>query len=368
MIAQLLTTPMEFDIALAYYGKITFLRHKKLIAFFNTAKNIWEAKLDALVSAGLELDMATDFVAWRNKFNFEKMQKELARENITCLILGQKDYPNLLSQIADPPRALFTRGKLPGAERPAVAIVGRRSCTNYAKQVTEAIAEELAGQGVAIISGLALGVDGIAHAAALKAQGITVAVLGSGIDKKTVYPAAHQQLSEQIIKQGGAIISEYPPSFKPTQFSFPERNRIIAGLSLGVLVAEASAKSGALITAKCALDYNRDVFAVPHPITSEAGEGGNNLIKMGAKLTTCAQDILDELHISNVEQIVKNNELLPATPEESKIIPHLSREPIHIDVLIKLSGLDSQKINSTLTMMEMKGKVKNVGGMMYIIK
>lgn len=368
MIARLLTTPMEFDIALAYYGKITFLRHKKLMAFFNNAKNIWQANTSALVSAGLEPNAAADFVAWRSKFDLEKMQTELTRENITAIVLGQKDYPGLLAQITDPPQVLFMRGKLPEFKRPTVAVVGTRNCTSYAKRVTEELTEQLAGQGIAIISGLALGIDGVAHAAALKAKGITVAVLGSGINKKSVYPGAHQQLAEQIIKQGGAIVSEYPPGFEPTQYSFPERNRIIAGLSLGVLVTEASTKSGALITAKCALDYNREVFAVPHPITSEAGEGGNNLIKMGAKLVTSAQDILEELHINNVEQIVSNNELLPSTPEESKIIPHLSREPVHIDILIKLSGLNSPTVNSTLTMMEMKGQVKNLGGMMYIIK
>ncbi len=359
---------MYFAAAITYFPKLTYQRIKKLRDYFDNWKKAWEAELTELIRTGWDENVAAEFISWRDEFSLEKMATELTREGITVVTLGAPGYPRLLSEIADPPFVLFVRGALPPDEQPSVAIVGTRRCTNYGKQVTEQLASELATQKVALVSGLALGIDGIAHDATLKADGTTVAVLGSGVDHKNIYPVSHQQLAEQIIGRGGAIVSEYPPGFEPTNYSFPARNRIIAGLSLGVLITEAPVESGALITAKCALDYNREVFAVPHPITSLSGEGGNNLIKMGAKLVTMAADILDELQIKNIEHIITNNKILPSTPTEAKLLEILSHEPQHIDLLIKLSGLDSPTVNSTLTMMEMKGKVRNVGAMQYVVK
>lgn len=249
-----------------------------------------------------------------------------------------------------------------------MAIVGTRKCTPYGRQVTEEFSRGLAEQGMVIVSGLALGIDGVAHEAALVAGGYTVAVLGSAVDKRSVYPAAHQDLSERIIAHGGAVMSEYPPGFLPTQYSFPARNRIIAGLSRGTLITEAPTESGALITASCALDYNREVFAIPHPLTSLAGQGGNDLLKKGAQPVTNFQDILEALQIKHIEQIVTNNAVLPVSDTEGAILKLLSREPRHIDELIKQSGFASGTVMSTLTLLEMKGKIKNVGGMMYITK
>ena len=266
-----------FAAALAHFPKMTYQRFKKLWDFFGSPESAWGAEITEFIRAGWDENIAAEFIEWREKMSLEKMAEELARENITALTLGEPGYPRLLSEIADPPFVLFVRGKLPPDEQPAVAIVGTRKCTNYGKQVTEQLASELATHKMVIVSGLALGIDGVAHAATLKAGGTTVAVLGSGIDRKNIYPASHQQLAEQIIAEGGAIVSEYPPGFEPTLYSFPARNRVIAGLSLGALITEAPVESGALITAKCALDYNREVFAVPHPITSTMGAGGNNL-------------------------------------------------------------------------------------------
>ena len=354
--------------ALAHFPKLTYQRFKKLHDFFDNWQDAWEAEIGELIQAGWDENIATEFIAWREEQSLEKIKTKIETEQIEVIALGDPKYPKLLSEIADPPLVLFVRGQLPPNEQPAVAMVGTRKCTPYGKQATEQLATELAQAKVAVASGLALGIDGAAHAAALSVAGTTVAVLGSGVNQKNIYPASHQKLAEEIIAHKGAIISEYPPGFEPTQYSFPARNRIIAGLTLGTLVTEAPTDSGALITAKCALDYNRDVFAVPHPILSASGAGGNNLIKMGARLVTTAADILDELNIDNIEQIIANNQVLPSTPTEAKLLVVLSKEPQHIDLIIKASGLDSPTVNSTLTMMEMKGKVKNVGGMMYVVK
>lgn len=359
---------MNYHAALASFPKITYLRYKRLKDRFNNLENVWEAELDELVKAGVEEDIGYEFIVWREDNPVEKITEQLTKENIFTVSLGEPGYPRLLAEIADPPHTLFVRGKLPIDEQPTIAVVGTRKCSRYGQQTTNELSGQLAGQGVVIVSGLALGIDGYAHAAALDADGITIAVLGSGIDRATVYPASHKFLAEQIIEQGGALVSEYPPKFQVTNFTFPARNRVIAGLSLGVLVTEAPVESGALITAKCALDYNREIFAVPHLITSASGEGCNNLIKMGARVVAKVQDVLDELQLQNIEQIIANNQVLPSTPNEAKLLPLLSKEPTPIDLLIKQSGLDSGTVNATLTMMEMKGKVKNVGGMMYIVR
>ena len=358
---------MNYHALLAHYPKITYTRYKKLTSYFSDISKVWEAELTDLIRAGLDDTIAHEFLTWRETTDHEKILENLRRENITTISLGEPGYPELLSHISDPPHTLFIRGSLPKHDLPSIAIVGTRHHTTYGKQVTEDLSYELARKGLGIVSGLALGIDGIAHEAALKAQGITIAVLGSGIDRTTVYPASHQNLAERIIFQGGAIISEYPPGFRPTTYSFPARNRIVAGLTLGTLVTEAPLESGALITTRCALDYNREVMAVPHPITSEAGQGANKLIQRGAALITCAEDVLEVLNIKNIKELIDNRSTLPATPTEATILQTLSKEPVHIDVIIKLTGLSSAIVMSTMTLMEMKGRVRNTGGMMYII-
>jgi DNA processing protein len=358
---------MNYSAYLAYFPKITYQRHKRLLSFFSNKKNIAEAELDEFTKAGWEASIAVEFISWREQNPMEKYDEELTKQNIKTVSLGETNYPSLLAEINDPPQTIFYRGTLNTESRPALAVVGTRRYTTYGKHVCEKIVGPLAQQGMLIISGLALGIDGIAHQTALNNHGKTIAVLGSGIDPAHIYPATHRQLAEKIISSGGAIISEYPPNFEPTQYSFPARNRIIAGLSLGTLVVEAAEVSGALITAKCALDYNREVFGIPHAITSNTGAGVNNLIKLGAKVVTTSADITEALNLKNLKEIVSNRQILPSSPTESSILAVLSREPKHIDFIIKETGLDSQTINGTLTLMEMKGMVKNIGNMTYII-
>lgn len=359
---------MNHHAAFAHFPKITYLRYKRLRNYFSNLGDLWTADINDFTKAGLEEDIAREFIRWRKENPVAKITERLEREGITTVSLGEANYPRLLAEIPDPPHTLFVRGKLPLQAQPTVAVVGTRKCTSYGKQITEELTAELVQQGIAIVSGLALGIDGIAHQAALKTGGVTLAVLGSGINRGNVYPASHQRLAEEIIASGGSLVSEYPPGFEPTQYSFPARNRIIAGLSLGVLVTEAPVDSGALLTAKCALDYNREVFAIPHPITSDSGAGGNKFIKLGAKCVTGVEDILNELNITQIAQAMNINQLLPENPTEASLLTHLSKEPTPIDLLIKHSGLTSATVNATLTLMEMKGKIKNVGGMNYILR
>lgn len=357
--------PLNYAAALAYFPKLTTPRYKKLRVRFGSAQMIWEASAAALVEAGLDSALAAELVAWRAGQSVEKITAELTGEQMTTVSLGDAGFPPLLAEIADPPHTLFVRGTLSSPTQPTVAVVGTRACSDYGARVTRELAGALAAQGVCVVSGLALGIDGLAHEAALERAGTTIAVLGSGIDRGSVTPAAHGELAERLIARGGALISEYPPGFKPTGYSFPARNRIIAGLSLGVLVAEAPRESGALITAWAALDYNREVFAVPYPITAENGVGGNTLLQRGAKLVMNVADILDELNLTPASPAEKKP-LAPPNQLADGLLAHLSREPVHIDALIKISLLPSATVTSTLTLLELQGLVRNVGGMRYV--
>lgn len=359
---------MNYHALLAHFPKITSGRYQKLTAYFPDLKNLWEAEKTDLARAGLEEEIANEFLFWRGAARAEKILEKLDQENIEVISINDSIYPALLKEISDPPHTLFVRGRLPKNGSPALGVVGTRKFTAYGKFACQEIVGPLAGRGIIIVSGLALGIDAIAHQVALDNNCQTVAVLGTGIDKNSVYPAAHQHLAEKIIEAGGALISEYPPGFTPTQYSFPARNRIIAGLTLGTLIVEAPENSGALITAKCALDYNREIFAVPHSINSPTGIGPNNLIKMGAKAVTRASDITECLNLTELKEIINNKQILPANPTEAKILELLSQEPQHVDLIIKTSGMDSSSINSTLALMEINGKVLNLGGMNYVAR
>lgn len=360
---------MNYHALLAHFTKITPLRYKKLKEYFFSLENFWQAELDEIVKTGLEQNIASEFLAWKDKNPAEKIFERLEKENISVITLEDNDYPKLLKEISDPPLALFVRGQLPSTKLATLAVVGTRRFTTYGKIICEDLVAPLAAQGVVIVSGLALGIDGVAHNATLESGGITVAVLGCGVDKNTIFPSSHKSLSEKIIKNGGAVISEYPPGFLPTLYSFPARNRIIAGLSLGTLVIEAPARSGALITSRCALDYNREVLAVPHAVTSPTGVGPNNLIKQGAKLVTESNDVLEALNLQTIKQILpQENQTKTTDPKEAKILHSLTKEPKNINQIILETELDSATASSTLIMLEIKGLIKNLGGMNYVKK
>ena len=357
---------LKYWLPFSYFGKFGPVRFRKILNYFPTMEEAHRASGADLLQAGIEEKYVTEFVSARPELNPDKLMAEVTAAGINLVTINDKEYPERLRQIYDAPALLYVRGKLENDEWP-LAVVGTRKITSYGRIVVPRIVSELARQGIAIISGLAFGVDALAHSVTLENHGRTVAVLGSGIDDRSIYPVPNFELARRIIESGGAVISELPPKTPPLKQNFPHRNRILSGLSLGVLVVEADIASGSLITAKLALDQNRDVFAVPGSILSPVSAGPNNLIKMGAKLITSAADILEALNLSEAMQFVESKKILPDTPNEAKVLAHLNYEPIHVDKLTVLSGLDAPTGGSTLTFMEMKGKVLNLGGMNYVL-
>ncbi len=355
---------MRKEILLSYFPKITYKRYHTLIRQFENLDSAWKAEFSDFGTQTWEPNIIHEFLLWRESVNVEAIENILQKENINTVFFTDPEYPPLLREIHDPPLCLFVRGTLKDISYP-LAIVGTRKSSSYGKQVTEEIIRDLCSCNMTIISGLALGIDGISHEATLKHSGRTIAVLGSGIDTNTIYPTEHRHLAEKIIASGGALLSEYPPYTKGTVYSFPRRNRIIAGMSLGTVVIEAQASSGSLITAQCALEYNREVFAIPQNIHSSTAAGPNNLIKMGARVVTQPQDILDIFGLQKpvTGEIKQQGE----NATETLILQTLSREPTHIDTLQKTTGIPVANVMSTLTILEIKGRVRNLGSQNYII-
>jgi len=270
--------------------------------------------------------------------------------------LSQEEFPLLLSEISDPPKKLFCAGTLPPEENKILCVVGSRKFSQYGKEVCEKLINELKGFPITIVSGLALGIDSIAHRSALKNDLQTLAVPGSGLDPKVLYPSSHTQLAEEIVESGGALLSEFENNFKATDWSFPQRNRIMAGLSHAVLVIEAEIKSGTLITSRLATEYNRDVLTVPGSIFSPTSEGPHMLIRLGATPVASGADILKALDFDTetISQITEEFSYKDLSPEEQKIVG-LLREPMSRDDLIRESGMSASTINMILTAMEIKG-------------
>ncbi len=284
---------------------------------------------------------------------------------IRKISIKNHEYPKLLKQIAEPPKQIYVRGNI-NIEFLGIGVVGSRIPSAYGKQVTPKLTEELARNGFTIISGLALGIDGLAHEAALRVGGKTIAVLGTGIDEKSIYPYLHKNLANRIVESGGALISEYEAGTKPERYHFPARNRIIVGLSKGIVVVEAKEKSGALITARLAVENNRDVFAVPGPITSQYSYGPNSLIRAGAKPVLDANDILEEYGVVNSNQTNPARlESLSLSDEEKIIVEILKNNSAHIDEIIARSNINTSSLNGLLVMMEIKGLIKNLGEGVY---
>jgi DNA processing protein len=286
-------------------------------------------------------------------------------EQIRILKIEDKKYPKLLKEIKDPPKTLYYRGEIKFDEN-CFAVVGTRRFSPYGKQVALEMAGDLAEAGLTIVSGLAPGIDTFCHQAVVERKKRTIAVLGTGLDEKTIYPQPNLKLAQRILETGGCLISEYPPGTPGSKFTFPSRNRIISGLSLGVLVVEAKQKSGALITANHAFEQKRKVFAVPGPIYSLNSKGCHYLIKRGAKLVENANDILKELNLPLPTPGVGYS-VTGETPEENLILGALKEEALDVDKIIEKTKLSAAKVASTLAILEIKGKVRNLGGNIYAI-
>jgi DNA processing protein len=276
---------------------------------------------------------------------------------IRKITLGSADYPEQLTNIIPAPKQLYALGDLePLANKTVLSVVGSRAVTPYGKQVTTHLIRDVAKHGIAIVSGMALGIDGIAHQAALEVGGYTVAVLGCGLDR--FYPSTHHQLAEQILASGGAIISEYPEGTEPYRFNFIERNRIVSGLSNGVLVVEASERSGTLHTANFALEQGKAVMAVPGNITSATSKGTNNLIKTGAFPITSSNDILNALQVNQQTTLLN---VIAANAQEAAILDLLQIGTTDVNELQTGSKLPAEVFNQTLTMLEITGKIRPLG-------
>ena len=333
--------------------------------YFKSARNVWKASKKDLVDVGLRMRVIAEFDDYRKSFDIEKYLIRLKKLNIEFVTIDDKNYPTNLIDLDDAPTVLYVRGEIKLSDANAVAIVGSRKMTSYGREVTEKLAIQLAGYGVTIISGLAFGVDLAAHKAAVEVGGRCIAVLASGVD--IITPQSNEWLGRKIIKSGGAIVSEYPISTMPQKAFFPFRNRIISGLAKAVIVVEGMERSGTIHTANHAAKQGREVFAVPGQITSPMSGAPHYLIKNGAKMVTDVKDILDELDMQLKVDKDEVEKIMPSDKDEEKIIKVLENEEFHVDEIARLSKISANEVSAKLTMMELKGMVKSLGGGIYRI-
>lgn len=337
-----------------------------LLDYFGDLDAAWRANKTQLERIGIDRRAIATFFETRDEVDLDRYRAQVEEAGLQVLTWASDDYPRYLREIPGAPPVLYVAGELEDVDRWAVAVVGTRRLTAYGRQVTRKLVSGLVRQQVTIVSGLARGIDAIAHQVAVEQSGRTIAVLGSGPD--VIYPPENRPLARKIVLEGkGAILSEYALGAPPEAKNFPPRNRVISGLALGTIVVEAGERSGALITADFALEQNREVFAVPGNINSRASKGTNWLIQQGAKLVTCVEDVLEELNLTMVPQQAAAQTFLPESAEEAALLEHLSPQPRHVDELSRASGLPSAEVSSTLAMMELKGVVQQVGGMKYVL-
>ncbi|PKB65085.1 MAG: DNA protecting protein DprA [SAR202 cluster bacterium Io17-Chloro-G2] len=357
-------TDVKYWAALSRVPKLGTVRFRKLEAYFSDLKHAWNAGLGDLKAAGIEAQTAREIVATRPRIDPDVESHRLQQAGVRALTWHDSEYPARLKEIADPPPVLYIKGSFLPEDDRALAVVGTRGPTSYGREVTASLTADLAQNGITIVSGLARGIDGIAHRVTLDNGGRTIAVVANGLDIH--YPREHAQLSRQIQDQG-AVVSEYPLGVRPDPRGFPRRNRLISGMSLGTLVVEAAEGSGARWTVYHALEQDREVFCVPGSIFSPASKFTNRMIQEGAKLASSHTDILEELNLT----VVTGQAELPLyqeseDAEEMALLNHLDGEPLHIDDLRRNADLPITSVSTLLTMLELKGMVKQVGCMHYV--
>ena len=339
------------------------VRLQALIDHFGDAASAWKGAPEDLRAAGLSTKVIGRLIELRKDVDLEKLWEKINAQGIRILTWDDEAYPPRLKDIEHPPPILYIKGEFLPEDHFAVAIVGTRKVTSYGRQITEELAAFLASNGVTVISGLARGVDAIAHSTTLKSGGRTAAVLGCGVDR--IYPPENRALAEKIMTRG-ALISDYPVGTAPESSNFPPRNRIISGLSLAVIVIEAGDTSGALITAEFAAEQGREVFAVPGNILAPQSRGTNKLIQNGALPLLSPQDLLQALNLTRVGEQKAARKILPANEVEAQVLKALGSEPLYVDDVRRQTGLPVEKVSAALVMMELKGLVRQVGGMQYV--
>ena len=340
------------------------VRFQQLEEHFASMADAWRAPAGELRAAGLDDAAVRAITQTRPDVDPDAEVARLHRGGVRAITWHDNEYPKQLREVYDRPPVLFVRGQLLPSDEWAVAVVGTRRVSVYGRQVAEEMARGLAANRVTVVSGLARGVDAVAHRAALEAGGRTIAVLACGLD--LVYPPEHKKLAAEIAERG-ALVTEYALGVEPRGDFFPRRNRILSGMSLGVLVVEGDIKSGALITARMALEQNREVFAIPGSMYSPNSRGPNKLIQDGeAKLTLDVQDVLDELNLSMASHQIEAVELIVEDETEQVVLRSLTAEPVYVDDLRRLCGLPISAVTSALAMLELKGAVRQVGRMNYV--
>lgn len=339
------------------------VRMQALIRHFGDLEVAWKAAPADLARAGLSLKLIERIVQAHASVDLEKLWAKIESQGIKILTWEDEAYPQRLKEIDQPPPVLYIRGEYLPDDVFAVAIVGTRRVTSYGRQITEELSSFLAANGITVISGLARGVDALAHQTALKAGGRTIGVLGSGVDK--IYPPEHRALAEQMLERG-ALVSDYAPGTPPDASNFPPRNRIISGLSLAVVVVEAGETSGALITAEFAAEQGREIFAVPGSILAPQSKGTNKLIQNGALPLLSVNDLMQALDLTRVGEHKAARKVIPTDETEARLLSILGDEPLHVDEIRNQTELPIEKVSAALALMELKGMVRQVGGMNYV--
>lgn len=339
------------------------VRLQTLLDHFGDLSLAWKASTVELESSGLSPKIIQNIQKMRQQVDLERIMADIERQHIQILTWQDEKYPARLKEITQPPPVLYLRGSYELEDAWAVAVVGTRHITAYGRQVAEELGSFLGSHGITVISGLARGVDAVAHTAALDAGGRSLAVMGSGVDR--LYPPENRQLADRLIEAGG-LISDYAPGTPPDSANFPPRNRIISGLSLAVVVVEAGLESGAMITANFAAEQGREVFAVPGNIHAPQSAGTNRLIQDGAHPLLDPHEILTALELTCVEEKIATRRSLPADPTESRLLDEIGFEPVHADDLSARLDLPIETVSAALTVMELKGMIRQVGGMSYV--
>jgi DNA processing protein len=356
----------RYYLALNLVPGLGAVRQKRLIECCDSAEKAWlQAGMTECMAAGLDKKTTAALFKAREMLDLEMELERVANVGATLVTIEDNEYPKLLGQIAHPPPLLYVRGTFRNTDDWSVAVVGTRSPTTYGKEATRHLVKGMAQNGLTVVSGLAIGIDSVAHTTALEEGGRTIGVLGCGVDH--IYPERNRWLVDEMLgREQGVIISEYPLGTRPHSSNFPPRNRIISGLSLATLVAEAGESSGSLITVEFALDQGRDVLAIPGSIFNRTSIGTHNLIRNGAALVRSVDDVLESLNLNALSVQQEFAAALPEDPTEAALMEHLSAEPQHIDLLCRTSGMPAATVSSTLAMLELKGYARHVGNMEYV--